>query len=44
MVLDANPLEDIKNTQRISKVYLDGKEMNRAALHAEWTGARPRPD
>jgi imidazolonepropionase-like amidohydrolase len=44
MVLDANPLEDIKNTQRISKVYLDGKEMDRAALHAEWTGARPRPN
>jgi hypothetical protein len=27
-----------------AKVYLDGKEMDRAALHAEWTGARPRPN
>jgi imidazolonepropionase-like amidohydrolase len=44
MVLDANPLEDIKNTQRISKVYLDGKEMDRAALHTAWTSAGQRPN
>jgi cytosine/adenosine deaminase-related metal-dependent hydrolase len=32
VVLDANPLDDIKNTRRISKVYLRGKEVDRAAL------------
>jgi len=42
MILDANPLEDIRNTQRISKVYLDGKELDRAALHSAWTSATPR--
>jgi imidazolonepropionase-like amidohydrolase len=32
LVLDANPLEDITNTQRISKIYLKGAEVDRAAL------------
>src|SRR5204863_2544820 len=27
VVLDANPLENIKNTRRISKVYIRGKEI-----------------
>jgi imidazolonepropionase-like amidohydrolase len=36
-VLDANPLDDIKNTRRISKVYLRGVEVDRAALRAEFT-------
>jgi len=40
IVLDANPLDDINNTRRISTVYLRGKEVNRAALRAKWTGAR----
>lgn len=40
IVLDANPLDDISNTRRISTVYLRGKEVNRAALRAKWTGAR----
>jgi imidazolonepropionase-like amidohydrolase len=44
IVLDANPLEDIKNTQRISRVYLDGKEMERAALHAAWSRGGQRPN
>jgi len=39
-VLDANPLENIKNTAKISKVYLRGKEVNRAALRAAWTGGK----
>ena len=39
IVLNANPLDDIENTRRISSVYLRGKEVNRAALRAKWTGA-----
>jgi len=37
VILDANPLEQIKNTRRISKVYLRGKELDRAALRREWS-------
>jgi imidazolonepropionase-like amidohydrolase len=37
LVLDANPMDDIKNTRRISKVYLRGSEVDRAALRAKWT-------
>lgn len=36
VVLEANPLEDIANTRRISTVYLRGTEINRAALKARW--------
>src|SRR3989454_1906178 len=32
LVLDANPLDDITNTQRISKIYMKGVEVDRAAL------------
>lgn len=39
-VLDANPLENITNTKKISKVFLRGKELDRAALRAEWTAAK----
>ena len=35
-VLDANPLESITNTRRISKVYLRGKELDRQALKARF--------
>ena len=38
IVLDANPLDDIANSRRISKVYLRGAEVNRAELRAKWTG------
>ena len=34
VVLDADPLEDINNTRRISRVYLWGEELDRAALRA----------
>jgi imidazolonepropionase-like amidohydrolase len=34
-VLDANPLDDIANTRRISAVYLRGKEVDRAALRSK---------
>ena len=37
MVLDANPLDDIHNTRKISKVYLRGAELDRAALRAKLT-------
>jgi imidazolonepropionase-like amidohydrolase len=36
LVLDANPLDDIRNTRTISKVYLRGSELDRAALRAAW--------
>jgi imidazolonepropionase-like amidohydrolase len=34
LVLDANPLDDIRNTGRIAGMYLAGKEVDRAALKA----------
>jgi imidazolonepropionase-like amidohydrolase len=34
VVLDANPLEDITNTRRISTVYLRGAAVDRNALKA----------
>ena len=36
VVLDANPLEDIHNTRKISSVYLRGQKLDRAALLAKW--------
>jgi imidazolonepropionase-like amidohydrolase len=36
IVLDANPLENIQNTRRISKVYLRGEEVDRAGMRARW--------
>jgi imidazolonepropionase-like amidohydrolase len=39
IVLDANPLENIKNTRRISSVYLDGVRFDREALLARWKKA-----
>jgi imidazolonepropionase-like amidohydrolase len=38
IVLDANPLDDIANTRKISRVYLRGEEIPRAALSAKWNG------
>lgn len=41
VVLDANPLDDIANTRKISATYLRGAAVDRAALRARWTsGAR----
>jgi imidazolonepropionase-like amidohydrolase len=37
LVLDANPLDEIANTRKISAVYLRGVELNRSALRAKWT-------
>jgi imidazolonepropionase-like amidohydrolase len=39
IVLDANPLENIANSRRISRVYLRGQEVDRAALKAKWQAA-----
>ena len=36
IVLDANPLDNIANTRRISAVYQRGQEVDRAALRAAW--------
>ena len=36
IVLDANPLDDIRNMRRIARVYLRGAELDRAALRARW--------
>ena len=36
IVLDANPLDEIRNTRRISRVYLRGVEVERARLSQSW--------
>ena len=36
VVLDANPLDNISNVRKISKVYLRGEEVDRARLRAKW--------
>ena len=36
IVLDANPLDNISNVRKISKVYLRGHEVDRAGLRAKW--------
>jgi imidazolonepropionase-like amidohydrolase len=38
LVLEANPLDNINNTRRISDVYLRGKKLDRAAMRAGFTG------
>jgi len=37
LMLDANPLDNINNTRKIDRVYLRGKELDRAAMRAEFT-------
>ena len=37
VVLDANPLDDIKNTRAISNVYIRGEELDRTAMAEDWT-------
>ena len=41
LVLDANPLDNITNTRRISSVYLRGAAVDRSALRALLTAPRP---
>ena len=38
VVLDSNPLDDIRNTRTISRVYLGGREIDREGLRGRWTG------
>ena len=37
VVLDANPLENINSTRRISSVYVSGKEIDQAAMKKEFS-------
>jgi imidazolonepropionase-like amidohydrolase len=37
IVLNENPLDNILNTRKISRVYIRGKEVDRTALKAEFT-------
>jgi imidazolonepropionase-like amidohydrolase len=39
IVLDANPLENIRNTRLISSVYLGGVKFDRDAMLARWRKA-----
>jgi len=36
IVLDANPLDDIRNTRRIEEVYLGGVKVDREKIRAQW--------
>lgn len=38
IVLNANPLDDIMNTRRITDVYLRGRHIDRQALSRDWAG------
>jgi imidazolonepropionase-like amidohydrolase len=40
VVLDANPLDEITNSRTIARVYLRGRQVDRAKLRAGWT-SRP---
>ena len=40
LVLDANPLDDITNTRRISSVYLRGTAVDRAVLAQKWVASK----
>ena len=40
VILDANPLENIRNTRTISRVYLQGLEVDRDGLRRRFTGGR----
>ena len=36
VILNANPLEDIRNTRQIASVYIRGVEVDRAGLSDRW--------
>ena len=36
IVLDRNPLDDIRNTRTIARVYLRGQLFDRDAMRAKW--------
>ena len=37
LILDKNPLDEIRNTRTINNVYLSGKAIDRAALQRRWS-------
>ena len=37
VILDSNPLEDIRNTRQIFDVYLRGERVDREALKKQWS-------
>ena len=39
LVLDANPLEDVRHTRRISDLYIQGRRVDRVAMRDRWRGA-----
>ena len=43
VILDADPTQDIRNTEKISKVMLNGRLYDAATLNEEVTGNRLRP-
>jgi imidazolonepropionase-like amidohydrolase len=40
VVLDANPIDDIKNTRRISDVYIRGAKVDRAGMRVRMSGTQ----
>jgi N-acyl-D-amino-acid deacylase len=42
VVLDANPLDDIRNTRKISNVYLHGERLDREALRSSFKNGAQR--
>ena len=42
LVLDADPRADILNTRRIARVYLQGREVDRAAMRRRWNPGATR--
>jgi hypothetical protein len=41
-VLDADPRTDIRNTRKIARVYLQGREVDRAAMRKRWNPVATR--
>ena len=42
ILLDANPLDDIRNTRTIRAVVLRGRILDRERWTSSWPGPRPR--
>jgi imidazolonepropionase-like amidohydrolase len=38
VILEANPLDDIRNTRTIDRVYLRGRPVDREGLARRWVG------
>ncbi|HYK58728.1 MAG TPA: amidohydrolase family protein [Bryobacteraceae bacterium] len=44
IVLNANPLDDIRNSRKIDKVYLRGAEVDRPGLRTKWQARWPKAE